>query len=68
MTEAAKFEFLTEAQYALLSESQQMNYLKHALDFHCSDLGGWRAFFSDTDNDPVPGQRTIPKAPRLTRR
>ena len=54
MTEAAKFEFLTEEAYALLTESQQMDYLKHALDFHCGDVGGWRAFFSDNKNDPVP--------------
>ena len=54
MTEAARFEFLTEAEYALLTESQQMDYLKRALDFHCSDLGGWRAFFSDAEHDPVP--------------
>ena len=54
MTEAAKFEFLTEEEYALLTESQHMDYLKHALDFHCGELGGWRAFFSDTEKDPVP--------------
>ena len=54
MTDMAKFEFLTEEAYALLTESQQLDYLKRALDFHCSDVGGWRAFFSDAKNDFVP--------------